>query len=144
MVYTAETIQLEGSESLFLRAGEAGSDVCILLAVYRSPTGALPAFLRYMGPCSPQTRLMEDFLTLFIIHPHQDMAKQKLNFLIILWLTILGAFTIPVPLIMKSRTIFQFAFPFNQTKSHTKMTPHLNSQKWITKFRDNLSVAIGC
>lgn len=46
----AETIRLEGSESLLLCVGEAGSDVCTLLAVYGSPAGALPAFLRYMAP----------------------------------------------------------------------------------------------
>ena len=48
-----ETVRLEGSESLLLRVGEAGRDVCTLLAVYRSPSGALPTFLRDLSECLP-------------------------------------------------------------------------------------------
>ena len=48
-----ETVRLEGSESLLLRVGEAGRDVCTLLAVYRSPSDALPTFLRDLSECLP-------------------------------------------------------------------------------------------
>ena len=46
-----ETARLEGSESLLVRVGLAGREVCALLAVYRSPSGVLPVFLRDLAEC---------------------------------------------------------------------------------------------
>ena len=46
-----ETARLEGSESLLVRVGLAGWEVSALLAVYRSPSGVLPVFLRDLAEC---------------------------------------------------------------------------------------------
>ena len=49
----AETVRLEGSESLLVRVGDARRDLCTLLSVYRAPSGALPAFLGDLTECLP-------------------------------------------------------------------------------------------
>ena len=38
-------VQLEGCELLLLQLGESGRELRLLLAVYRAPSGSLPAFL---------------------------------------------------------------------------------------------------
>ena len=38
-------VRLEGCESLLLQLGESGRGLCSVLAVYRAPSGSLPAFL---------------------------------------------------------------------------------------------------
>mgnify|MGYP001797304944 CR=1 FL=1 len=46
-----ESVQLECSESLIVHTGVAGRDVCSLLAVYRSPSGAAGRFLGDFSVC---------------------------------------------------------------------------------------------
>ena len=48
-----ETVRLEGSDSLLVHIGEAGRDVCSLLALYRSPSGHLSSFLGDLAEMLP-------------------------------------------------------------------------------------------
>ena len=64
-----------GCESLLLRVGESGRELCSVLAVYRSPSGSLPDFLGGLAGILPTLPSCSVVVGDINIDLHSDIAK---------------------------------------------------------------------